>query len=527
MEKRVIIAIALSILIIVGFQYFIVKPTPPAAIPAQKEMAAPQAEAKSSLYTPPANLPEERTQEIQTDKYIVTFSNIGGTIKDIKLKDYKALGSIEPFGLTTILNPKEYIFSVSDAVNGEELALSEYDVSIGEDAVTCTRATKNFEIKKKYLFRKSTNSIELEIFVKNISGDSKEFAYSIVTGAGITEKAAQDRGNIEVVTKIGEKIEKFKRPKKGERILNLGPVSWEALKNKYFSLIIRPFAQTRGGFYAEDSAGNLVSGIDAEKTTIQPGATLEHKYSLYAGPSSIPALKAFGYGAEESVNYGIFGVISKFLITVLKMFYFLFHNWGVAIILLSVFLNIILFPLTAKSFKSMQKMQELHPQMEKLKTLHKNDPQKLNKEIMELYKKYNINPLSGCLPILLQMPIFIALYQALMKSIELRNASFLWIRDLSSPEAIPLPVSFPIIGNSINILPLVMVGAMVMQQKMSTKSMGAAVSDEQKQQQKMMLIIMPIMFGFIFYGMPSGLVLYWVVNTVLTIVEQAAVLKKE
>ena len=165
--------------------------------------------------------------------------------------------------------------------------------------------------------------------------------------------------------------------------------------------------------------------------------------------------------------------------------------------------------------------------MEKLKVQLKDNPQKLNKEIMELYKKYNINPFSGCLPILLQMPIFIALYQALMKSIELRGASFMWIRDLSSPEAIPLPVSFPIIGDSINILPLVMVAAMVIQQKISTASSGRAITDEQKQQQKMMLIIMPIMFGFIFYNMPSGLVLYWVVNTVLTIVEQAAILRNE
>lgn len=163
--------------------------------------------------------------------------------------------------------------------------------------------------------------------------------------------------------------------------------------------------------------------------------------------------------------------------------------------------------------------------MEKLKVQYKADPKKLNKEIMELYKKYSINPMSGCLPMLLQMPIFIALYQALMKSIELRNAHFLWIRDLSSPEAIPLPISFPIIGNTINLLPLIMIAAMVIQQKVSTKSMGSAVTEEQKQQQKMMLIMMPIIFGFIFYNMPSGLVLYWVVNTVLTIVEQRATLR--
>jgi len=174
----------------------------------------------------------------------------------------------------------------------------------------------------------------------------------------------------------------------------------------------------------------------------------------------------------------------------------------------------------------MQKMQELHPQMEKLKVQHKGSPEKLNKEMMELYKKYKINPLSGCLPMLLQMPIFVALYQALMKSLELRNASFLWIKDLSSPDAVRLPFTLPLIGNSINILPLIMVAGMVIQQKISTKSTGGAVTDEQKQQQKMMLIIMPIMFGFIFYNMPSGLVLYWVVNTALTIVEQGAILKK-
>jgi YidC/Oxa1 family membrane protein insertase len=126
---------------------------------------------------------------------------------------------------------------------------------------------------------------------------------------------------------------------------------------------------------------------------------------------------------------------------------------------------------------------------------------------------------------LLQMPIFIALYEALMKSVELRNTSFLWIRDLSSPDAVGIPITLPVIGNSIHILPLVMVAAMVIQQKMSSRTMGGAVTEEQKQQQKMMLILMPVMFGFIFYNMPSGLVMYWVINTSLTIVEQMAVMK--
>ena len=270
-----------------------------------------------------------------------------------------------------------------------------------------------------------------------------------------------------------------------------------------------------------------MNGVDVEPITIKPGETSEQKYIIYAGPSDIASLRQVGYGLDESINYGFFGGISKFILAVMKFFYNIVHSWGLAIILLSVFLNVILFPLTMKSFKSMQKMQELHPQMEKLKVQYKGNPQKLNQEIMELYKKYKINPFSGCLPMLLQMPIFFALYQALMKSIELRGTKFLWIKDLSMPDAVPIPFTLPLIGNSINILPLVMVVAMVLQQKISTKTMGSAITVEQREQQKIMLIVMPIMFGFIFYNMPSGLVLYWVVNTVLTVVEQQAVFKKQ
>ncbi|MDD5427888.1 MAG: membrane protein insertase YidC [Candidatus Omnitrophica bacterium] len=526
MEKKLIIAIALSILVIVSFQYFMPKPIPTAVAPATQETAANK---PIEIIPPvePKNLPEEKTTEALTGKYILTFSNIGGSIKEIKLLDYKGLDSKEPLTLVNVIDPKEYICNISDVKGAQVLDLAGYSLKGDGAEITYVLFTKDFEIRKKYILRKSNYGIDLEISIKNLTSSPKEFAYNIIGGAGLTERNAQDKRLIEASSNIGGKLAGIKRPRQGGRTTNMGMVGWEALKNKYFSVILKPFTQTQGNFAYEDMDGNLVIGLEIEKTVIQPGATVGHKYSLYAGPSNIPDLKQFGYGVEESVNYGFFGGISKLLIAVLKMCYMLVHNWGLSIILLSVLLNVILFPLTMKSFKSMQKMQELHPQMEKLKVQYKDQPQKLNKEIMELYKKYNINPFSGCLPILLQMPIFIALYQALMKSIELRNAGFLWIRDLSSPEAIPIPISFPIIGNTINILPLIMVGTMVVQQKISTASAGSAITDEQKQQQKIMLIIMPIMFGFIFYNMPSGLVLYWVVNTILTIVEQASLLRKE
>ena len=184
-----------------------------------------------------------------------------------------------------------------------------------------------------------------------------------------------------------------------------------------------------------------------------------------------------------------------------------------ALLLLTCCVSLLLFPLSFKSLSSMRKLQELQPHIEKVRTQHKDNPQKLNKEIMEIYRRYKVNPMGGCFPMLLQMPIFIALYQTLMRSVELKGAQFLWIKDLSMPDAaFHLPFTMPFLGNAINILPILMIGAMIIQQKMSQVKTSAA----QTEQQKMMSTVMPVVFGVIFYSLPSGLVLYWLTNTLLT-----------
>jgi len=528
MEKRLISALALSILIIVAFQHFTAKPTPPPSAPVESAQTAPQEPKEAYLAVPKESIPtvEETESVVETDRYILTFSNIGGAIKDVQLNDkeirLKNLG--QSLEIVRIKNQPDYLLNISGTGIGTNLSLAGYTMARSADSIIYSFKTADWEITKRYILHNTKYGIELQLFVKNLSGSPKDFNYRIIGGAGVTEPTDQDKRFIEATCSIDGKTIGFKRPKAG-RIVNPGIVKWTALKNKYFSLILKPMAATKSQFYSENGNGQLVTGVDIDTIAIQPGASVENRFILYMGPSDTPSLKKFGYNFEETVNYGFFGGISKVLIMVLGIFYKLIRSWGIAIILLSIFLNIILFPLTLKSFQSMQKMQALHPQMEKLKKLHKDNPQKLNKEIMELYKKYKINPFSGCLPMLLQMPIFIALYQALMKSFELWRTKFLWIQDLSAPDAVRIPITLPIVGNSINILPLIMVAAMVVQQKMSSKTMGGAVTEEQQQQQKMMLIIMPIMFGFIFYNMPSGLVLYWVVNTTLTIVEQMAIMK--
>ena len=214
------------------------------------------------------------------------------------------------------------------------------------------------------------------------------------------------------------------------------------------------------------------------------------------------------------MNFGKLDVIGRFLVGALEMLYKVFKNYGVSIIVLTALINLILFPLTQTSYMSMKRMQLIQPQMNKLREQHKKNPEKLNKEMMELYKKHKVNPFGGCLPMVLQMPVFIALYVALSKSVILINSQLFWIKDLSSPDRLPLPFAFPFVGTEIHVLPLVMVAGMFFQQRLTQLKMQGQ-DPAMESQQKMMTVVMPIMFGFIFYAMPSGLVLYWLTNTII------------
>jgi len=171
----------------------------------------------------------------------------------------------------------------------------------------------------------------------------------------------------------------------------------------------------------------------------------------------------------------------------------------------------------------MQKLQELGPHIEKIRQENKDNPTKLNKEIMELYRRYKVNPMGGCLPMVIQMPVFIALYNTLSRSVELKNAPFLWIKDLSMPDAFfHFGSNVPLLGNAINLLPILMIGAMILQQKISQSTAGSS----QSEQQRLIANIMPVMFGFIFYSLPSGLVLYWLTSTLVTSSMQFFMFKK-
>jgi YidC/Oxa1 family membrane protein insertase len=226
------------------------------------------------------------------------------------------------------------------------------------------------------------------------------------------------------------------------------------------------------------------------------------------------------------MSFGGFTFIAVPLLKVLKFSYKMIPNYGVAIIVLTVLIKIILYPLDQKSYRSMKEMQKLQPLVAELRKKHKDDPRQAQIEQMKLFKEHKVNPLGGCLPMLLQMPVLIAMFSMIRTAIELRKAPFiLWIKDLSAPDAVlNWGVQIPILGNTLNILPLLLVATFMLQTKISKAGTPSAQQDPQ---QKVMGHFMTVFFGIIFYNMPSGLNLYFAVSTVLRAIQQYFVQKQE
>lgn len=338
----------------------------------------------------------------------------------------------------------------------------------------------------------------------------------------------------------GKKINKlYKNANKAESIDSVPPdmngvaVDWVAAKNKFFTQILNPKTgtATMAVLSSRDMAEKAVvptviaAALVYQPISINAGETYSMDYQFYIGPKNYSILKASGNNLEKVMEFETTGFFSwmnwlmepsrRFLLWTLNLFHAVVHNYGIAIILLTLLIRILFWPLTHKSTESMKRMQEAQPQIKAIQEKNKKDPQKAQQEVMAFYKENKINPMGGCLPMFVQIPVFIALFTVLRNAIELRYSGFLWIADLSQPENL-FAGSVPFVG-SLNILPLFMSVSMIWQQKLSTP--GTAATPEQQQQQKMMMYMMPIMMLFFFYSMPSGLVLYWTTSNLLMIAQ--------
>jgi YidC/Oxa1 family membrane protein insertase len=245
---------------------------------------------------------------------------------------------------------------------------------------------------------------------------------------------------------------------------------------------------------------------------LQPGQEKVYQYRAYFGPKKLSLLQKTGYNLDKAVNFGWFDVMAKPTLWLLNFFHTYFKNYGIAIILVTIAFKLAFWPIAQKGLKSMKNMQKLQPKMVKLKEKYKDDPAMMNKEVMNLYKTYKVNPLGGCLPMILQIPVFFALYKVLLMCIELRHAPFmLWITDLSAPDRLMIGMNIPYLGG-IPVLTLLMGASMFLQQKMTPTTADPT--------QAKIMMFLPIMFTFMFLNFASGLVLYWFVNNLLAILQQ-------
>lgn len=291
------------------------------------------------------------------------------------------------------------------------------------------------------------------------------------------------------------------------------PQRWAAIKNRFFVQLIRSETPNigvdvyarRDPHKAELAIERVHAGLRFPAMVLQPGETLERHYEAYIGPKRLNLLRRMGHGEDGVMQFGFFGWMCRLLLPTLNGLYRLIPNYGIAIILLTVLVRILFWPVTHRSTEAMKKMQAIQPQVKALQQKFKDNPQQLQQETWKLYRENKVNPMASCLPMLVQIPVFIALFTVLRSAVELRFASFLWIRDLSEPEGLfadvlPLPL---------NILPLLMAVTMAWQQHL-TPSTGDP-------QQKKMMMFMPVMMLFFFYTMPSALVLYWTTSQIMAI----------
>jgi len=436
------------------------------------------------------------TETFETTKLIVTISKLGGYIKYIDYKDPSARMSFRGVG----------------AVRGWDNA--RFEMRRKDNGFILEHTSPSGEVITKDFTFETPISLSLKIAFTNIT-DVNRSSYNILL-SGVRVKVPQDpisQRYLEVAQFMNGVV--GRKPLLGikQSITINGSISWVGFRDKYFCEVVVPVSAGITGFDA-----SVAGEYRYVWTSLDPNNITSVR--MYFGTQDEKALRKFYEGTNLIVNYGMFDIIAKPLAWLLKIIQRVVKNWGVAIILLTIIVYTLLSPLSLKSMKSMRRMQSLQPQVEALKAKFKDNPQKLNQEIMALYAREKVNPLKGCLPMAMQAPVFYALYQVLMRSIELKDQGFWWIKDLSSPDRLfVFAKPLPFIGNEFNILPLLMAGFMVLQQKVTMRS-TTAVSDEAAQQQKIMTTVMPVMFGVLFYKISSALVLYWFLNSVLSVLFQ-------
>lgn len=516
MEKRTFLAIILSIAILIIWQWlFRPKHLPvssPTGSPAVTEEKSFGEQAEKDIVPREAVIPStksEKTFEIETDKMIYVLSENEASIIHCFLKEDILIGKTT---VDLVLNGK--------LLNNTGSGNWSYIWENQPYRAKFIQTIGDFNIEKTFNFENNSYLIDVEYIIRNTSGYLSNFEGLFLSiGPGLGTDTKELKENKRILRAIAYSVKKVEKLKVGSHKFS---EKWAGLDNRYFLSV---FFKTNNDFKnikIEKVEKLPVAEISTGKIELLSNEERIFSVTSYIGPKGFVHLKGIKVNKtdpqlEKAIDFGFFGDLSKLALTVLNYIYKTTGNYGWAIVIISIFLNIIFFPLSRKSFKSAQAMKLVQGDVKAIQAKYKSDPKKMNTEVWALYKAKGVNPFSGCLPMIVQLPIFWALFTMLRNAYELRGAPWiLWIKDLSAADTLftdlfglPFTVGF---------LPLVMGAGMFLQQKMT----GSASDPTQRQ----MMIFMPIIFTVMFMGFPSGLVLYWLTNSLITIAEQWFIFSK-
>ena len=536
MDKRAIIGIALSIMVLVIYQEIVTRyyGPPPASTPpaienkeTQNETSATPAPSASNAPAPVAKVAQPampgrpaKDVRVETENYVAVFTTQGARLKSFTFKNYRSAVDVHsppydivqtapgvplPLGVRWQSPAPFDDADVNYSVQGGDVNLK------GEAKQTLVfqgNGPNGAVITKSFTFSGVAYPIQMEVGVTAADGTAPipEIVITDKSDQSVPNHGAPFEGFLALVD---NKIKREHLPEAVKGLEFSGDISWAGFGHTYFLFALVPENGAQHKTSVHQAGAALVAAIS--------GPTPTERYTLFVGPKELDVLKSVGKGIERAIDFGYFGFISMPLLYVLHFFHRFTASYGLDIIILTMLIKLLMAPLTHKSYVSMKQMQKLQPQMEKLKERFSSDKEKLNKEIMELYKRHGVNPLGGCLPMVLQFPVFIGLYNALSTPIELRHAPFLWIKDLSRPDWESLPFAVPgwwpsALPSGLPVLTIFMGASMFLQQWM-TPSAGDP-------NQRKLMLLMPLMFTFMFVSFPAGLTVYWLVNNLLSIGQQ-------
>ena len=518
-QRRLLLAFALSLVVLVLYQELVLRKYRPAQrrVPVSQETqpaSPPPSTPPTELGAPPSEQAEVVT--VETDVLRATISTLGARLLKLELKQYRRsvqsdsppLDLVQPGPILPLT--LQFAPALSDAGLTFRPDRSALDVHGAERAgLTFVADSPNgLHVEKRYTFAGDEYVFQLST---SASGENAPKTIGVALTPLPPESAGGGRtpGRETAVALSAHRLVERSLPDVGKQPITLDESFWAGFAAQYFMNVAMP----------ADGAGRAVMTAVGEVPVVRLDVPAENgraAFVIFTGPKERGVLARAGRGLDRALDFGWFWFIAIPLLYALRLLQTITGNYGVAIIVLTALVKLATTPLTQSTFRNMREMQKIQPQMVKLRERYKDDQVTLQKEMMELYRRHRVNPLSGCLPMLLQLPIFVGLYNALSHAIELRHAPFaLWINDLSAPDRLMIPgvpANLPLIGGGVPVLTLVMGASMFIQQWLTPQQGDPA--------QQRMMMFMPLVFTFMFINFPAGLVLYWLVNNLLTIGQQ-------